>query len=207
MIDASHEPFERNIALTKEITERAHDRGIAVEAELGVLAGIEDVGDSASGKAHCTDPDQAAEFVERSGCDSLAVAVGTSHGAYKFKGDASLNLDVLGRIQKALPGFPLVLHGASSVPEREVARINNAGGTLKTDARGISAGELQSAIRTGVVKINIATDMRLLWTRVCREFFLATPDLFDPVIPGKRYMEELKHLVKQKCQELIVERH
>ncbi len=205
MIDASHEPLERNIALTKEIADRAHAKGIAVEAELGVLSGVEDVGDAGRGNAHYTDPDQAAEFVARSGCDSLAVAVGTSHGAYKFKGAMALNLDVLRRIQNALPRFPLVLHGASAVAHSEVSRINDAGGNLKTDSRGISEEELKNAIRCGVAKINIATDMRLLWTRICREFFVRTPELFDPAIPGREYMEELKLLVKHKCRELVGE--
>ena len=203
MIDASHEPYERNIALTKNIVDRAHEKGIAVEAELGVLAGVED--DRVGGEARHTDPAQAAEFVGRSGCDSLAVAVGTSHGAYKFKGATALNLGVLSRIQGALARFPLVLHGASGVPQEEVARINNAGGTLKTDSRGIAPEELQGAIRRGVVKVNIATDLRLLWTRVCREFFRDTPEMFDPAIPGRTYMQELELLVRQKCRELFVE--
>ena len=203
MIDASHEPYERNIALTKNIVDRAHEKGIAVEAELGVLAGVED--DRIGGEARHTDPTQAAEFVDRSGCDSLAVAVGTSHGAYKFKGAMALNIGVLSRIQAALPRFPLVLHGASGVPQEEVARINRAGGTLKTDSRGIAPEELQGAIRRGVVKVNIATDLRLLWTRVCREFFRDTPEMFDPAIPGRTYMQELELLVGQKCRELIVE--
>ena len=203
MIDASHEPYERNIALTKNIVDRAHEKGIAVEAELGVLAGVED--DRIGGEARHTDPTQAAEFVDRSGCDSLAVAVGTSHGAYKFKGAMALNIGVLSRIQAALPRFPLVLHGASGVPQEEVARINRAGGTLKTDSRGIAPEELQGAIRRGVVKVNIATDLRLLWTRVCREFFRDTPEMFDPAIPGRTYMQELELLVRQKCRELFVE--
>ena len=205
MIDASHESLERNIALTKEIADQAHAKGIAVEAELGVLSGVEDETDPGIGKARYTDPDQAAEFVERSGCDSLAVAVGTSHGAYKFKGDMALNLDMLCRIQKVLPRFPLVLHGASSVSHEEISRINSAGGKLKTDTRGISTEELKRAIRCGVAKINIATDTRLLWTRICREFFVSTPELFDPAIPGRQYMDALSLFVKQKCQELVVE--
>lgn len=204
MIDASHEPFERNIALTREIADLAHSRGIAVEAELGVLSGVED--DRIATTGRYTDPDQAAEFVERSGCDSLAVAVGTSHGAYKFQGNAGLNIGVLQKIQAVLPRFPLVLHGASGVPREEVMRINNAGGMLKTDSRGTSVDEVREAIHCGVAKINIATDMRLLWTRVCREFFRNTPEQFDPVVPGRQYMDELKQMVRQKCEELIVER-
>ena len=205
MIDASHEPFEKNIAVTKDIVDRAHDRGIAVEAELGVLSGVEDDMAAGEDQARCTDPDQAEEFVSRTGCDSLAIAIGTSHGAYKFRGNMSLNLEVLAKIRQALPGFPLVLHGASAVPAHEIERINLAGGRLRTDSRGIARGELQKAIRLGVAKVNIATDMRLLWTRICREFFRDTPDLFDPVVPGKRYMEALQQLVVVKCRELIVE--
>ncbi len=203
MIDASHEPYERNIALTKNIVDRAHEKGIGVEAELGVLAGVED--DRVGGEVRHTDPAQAAEFVGRSGCDSLAVAVGTSHGAYKFKGAMALNLEVLSRLQDTLPRFPLVLHGASGVQQEEIARINGAGGRLKTDSRGIGPEELQGAVRRGVVKVNIATDLRLLWTRVCREFFRDSPEMFDPAVPGRTYMQELEHLVGRKCRELIVE--
>ncbi len=205
MIDASHEPFEKNIAVTKEIVGRAHERGIAVEAELGVLSGVEDDMVAGEDQARYTDPAQAVEFVSRTGCDSLAIAIGTSHGAYKFRGDMSLNLDVLAKIHALLPGFPLVLHGASAVPAREIERINLGGGKLRTDSRGIAVEELRQAIRLGVAKVNIATDMRLLWTRICREFFRDTPDQFDPVVPGKRYMEALEQLVARKCRELIVE--
>lgn len=204
MIDASHEPFEKNIALTKAVVDRAHERGMMVEAELGVLSGVEDEMAVGADHARYTDPDQAAEFVGRTGCDSLAIAIGTSHGAYKFRGAMALNLDVLSRIQKALPGFPLVLHGASAVPHEEIARINASGGDLKTDSRGIAIEELRNAIRHGVVKVNIATDMRLLWTRVCREFFRTSPEQFDPVVPGKRYMEALQELVAMRCSELAV---
>lgn len=205
MIDASHETFEKNIAATTEVVDRAHEKGIAVEAELGVLSGVEDDKVAGEDQARYTDPDQAVEFVARTGCDSLAIAIGTSHGAYKFRGDMALNLDVLARIHALLPGFPLVLHGASAVPANEIERINLGGGQLRTDSRGIAAAELRKAIRLGVAKVNIATDMRLLWTRICREFFRDTPDQFDPVVPGKRYMEALQQLVVQKCRELIVE--
>jgi fructose-bisphosphate aldolase class II len=202
MIDASHEPFERNVALTKEVVARAHDRGMAVEAELGVLSGVEDDMAASAEQARCTDPGQAVEFVAKTGCDSLAVAVGTSHGAYKFRGAMSLNLEILAQIQKALPKFPLVLHGASAVPADEIKRINHAGGGLRTDSRGIALDELRDAVRLGVAKVNIATDMRLLWTRICREFFRDAPDQFDPVVPGKKYMEALQQLVVFKCHEL-----
>jgi fructose-bisphosphate aldolase, class II len=206
MIDASHEDFERNVAVTKAVVDKAHAAGIAVEAELGVLSGVEDDKSVSSRSSRFTDPDQAAEFVKRTGCDSLAVAVGTSHGAYKFKGEGALHIGTLRRIQELLPRFPLVLHGASSVPQDEVERINKAGGKLNADARGIGAQELGSAIRHGVAKVNIATDLRLVWTRVCREFFNESPELFDPVVPGKRYMEEVALLVAQKCQMLALEK-
>ncbi len=204
MIDASHENFENNITITTEIVKRAHDKGISVEAELGVLSGVEDEIDIDSRKAKYTDPDQAVEFVERTGCDSLAIAAGTSHGAYKFKGSTGLNFEILKRIQIFLPEFPLVLHGASSVPDEEIQRINNAGGKIRSDAKGIAYDELLNAIQLGVTKINIATDLRLIWTRVHREFFMNSPELFDLVIPGEKYIEELKLFVKHKCQSLVV---
>ncbi|HNW49692.1 MAG TPA: class II fructose-bisphosphate aldolase [Prolixibacteraceae bacterium] len=199
MIDASHEPFEENVRITKKVVDRAHARDIAVEAELGVLSGIEDSLSVDEQKSYCTDPLLAKEFVARTGCDSLAVAVGTSHGAYKFGNGAKLQLNVLSEIQKQLPHYPLVLHGASAVPEEEVMRINRAGGQLKEGAKGIAADDLMQAIRLGVCKINIATDMRLIWTRVHREFFLSDPGKFDPIVPGKTYMDELERFVANKC--------
>jgi fructose-bisphosphate aldolase class II len=199
MIDASHEPFEENIRITKEIVDRAHARGIAVEAELGVLSGVEDHISVDEKNSFYTNPAQALEFVERTGCDSLAAAVGTSHGAYKFSGGEGLQLDVLKQIQQQLPGFPLVLHGASAVPTDEVERINMAGGNLKTEAKGTASNELLQAIKFGVCKVNIATDMRLIWTRVHREFFQNEPEKFDMVVPGKTYMDELEKFVANKC--------
>jgi fructose-bisphosphate aldolase, class II len=199
MIDASHEPFDENIRITKEIVDRAHARGIAVEAELGVLSGVEDHISVDEKSSFYTNPAQAREFVERTGCDSLAVAVGTSHGAYKFSDGAGLELDVLKQIQQQLPGFPLVLHGASAVPTDEVARINAAGGALKTEAKGTDPEELLQAIKLGVCKVNIATDMRLIWTRVHREFFQHEPEKFDMVVPGKKYIDELEKFVAEKC--------
>lgn len=198
MIDASHDPFEQNVARTKAVVELAHAQGIAVEAELGVLAGVED--DLSVDEAHAkyTDPTQAKTFVTQTQCDSLAVAVGTSHGAYKFSGKQGLQFDVLQQIQEALPGFPLVLHGASLVDPAEVERINAHGGTLRQDASGVSVEALQRAIQLGVCKVNIATDLRLLWARVYREFFHTQPDQFDPVLPGKIYMEACRQLLTQR---------
>jgi fructose-bisphosphate aldolase class II len=202
MIDASHESFEENIKITSNIVARAHKKGIAVEAELGVLSGVEDHLSIEEKHALCTDPLQAEEFVKRTGCDSLAIAVGTSHGAYKFSGGKGLQLNILSEIQKRIPGFPLVLHGASSVPLVEVERINRAGGKLQKDAKGTNAKELLEAIHLGVCKINIATDMRLIWTRVHREFFQNSPEKFDMVVPGRTYMEELATFVAEKCKTL-----
>ena len=189
MIDASHDTFEMNISRTKSVVEKAHAKGVVVEAELGVLSGVEDDMSIDDKDALYTNPNQAREFVERSGCDSLAIAVGTSHGAYKFSGGQGLQFHILAAIQQALPLYPLVLHGSSLVDKKEVALINQYGGNLQEDAAGVTDAELQKAIAYGICKVNIATDLRLLWTRVHREFFSVTPELFDPVVPGKKYME------------------
>lgn len=199
MIDASHETFEENIRITKDIVEKAHQKGIAVEAELGVLSGVEDHISVDEKHALYTDPHQAEEFVRRTGCDSLAVAVGTSHGAYKFSGGEGLQLNILKEIQLRIPAFPLVLHGASAVPAEEVERINLAGGKINEGAKGANDSELLEAITYGVCKVNIATDMRLIWTRIHREFFRDTPELFDMVVPGRAYMNALETFVAQKC--------
>lgn len=200
MIDASHETFENNIALTTEIVKKAHAKNISVEAELGVLSGIEDHLEVDEKQKKYTQPAEVEEFVTRTGCDSLAVAVGTSHGAYKFSGGQGLQFDILKEIQKRLPGFPLVLHGGSAVNLDEIQRINAAGGQLGTDARGVSAKELLQAVELGVCKINIATDARLIWSRVHREFFKYTPAQFDPVIPGKTYMNALEEFILEKFE-------
>lgn len=202
MIDASHEDFSTNISMTREIVEEAHSRGVSVEAELGVLGGAEDRRFVEERLAGYTDPEQAFEFVERTGCDSLAVAVGTSHGAYKFAGSGRLKMDILGRIQEKLPGFPLVLHGASAVPAGEIERINRAGGRISTKASGVPESQIQEAIRRGVCKINIATDMRLIWARCHREFFRDRPEEFDPLLPGSQYISELAEFVAGKCRML-----
>lgn len=200
MIDASHEAFEKNISLTKEIVKKAHLKNITVEAELGVLSGIED--DIAVDEKHkkFTQPSEVEEFVKQTNCDSLAIAIGTSHGAYKFSGEQGLQLDILKEIQKRLPGFPLVLHGGSAVNLDEIQRINAAGGQLGTDAKGVSAEELLKAIGLGVCKINIATDARLIWTRVQREFFELSPAQFDPIIPGKTFMNEFEKFNLEKFE-------
>jgi fructose-bisphosphate aldolase, class II len=201
MIDASHEDFEGNIAATKRVVEAAHAKGIVVEAELGQLGGVEEHVKVDEANAKLTDPDVAREFVERSGCDSLAVAIGTSHGAFKFSGTQALRMDVLGQIQHELPRFPLVMHGSSSVPQEEVARINAAGGSLK-GAKGVDADQFRRAAELGVTKINIDTDGRLVWTRVHREFFRDFPEKFDLRDPGKVFMAEYAKFIASKNDKL-----
>jgi fructose-bisphosphate aldolase class II len=211
MIDASQLPFQENIAVTRRVVVMAHPRGIAVEAELGQLQGVEDdlpaMTKERKGRPRCerasawlTDPAQAEEFVARSGCDSLAVAIGTSHGAYKFSGHQRLHLDVLAEIQRRLPGVPLVLHGGSAVAQADLERIRKAGGQLDASARGVSETALKQAIVLGIAKVNIATDGRLLWTRVHREFFRDHPDEFDFMHPGRIYMNEFAQFVTKKCE-------
>jgi fructose-bisphosphate aldolase class II len=201
MIDASSLPFEENIATTRRVVDAAHAKGIVVEAELGQLGGVEEHVKVEEANAKLTDPNQAKEFVERSGCDSLACAIGTSHGAFKFAGSQGLHFEVLVEIQKRLPGFPLVMHGSSSVPQEEVARINAAGGNLK-GAKGVNADEFKRAAELGVTKINIDTDGRLVWTRVHREFFRDFPEKFDLRDPGKIFMAEYAKFIAQKNEKL-----
>jgi fructose-bisphosphate aldolase class II len=201
MIDASHESFDRNIATTRRVVDAAHAKGIVVEAELGQLGGVEEHVKVDEANARLTNPEQAREFVERSGCDSLAVAIGTSHGAYKFSGAQALRLDVLAEIQRRLPGFPLVMHGSSSVPQDEVERINKAGGQLK-GAKGVDADQFKHAAELGVTKVNIDTDGRLVWTRVHREYFLEHPENFDLRPPGKVFMAEYAKFIAGKNEKL-----
>ena len=197
MIDASHAPFDENIAITKRVVDAAHAKGIVVEAELGQLGGVEEDISVDEADAKLTNPDEAKEFVERSGCDSLACAIGTSHGAFKFAGSQGLHFNVLADIQKNLPGFPLVMHGSSSVPQEEVKRINEAGGKL-LGAKGVDADQFKRAAELGVTKINIDTDGRLVWTRVHREFFRDNPEQFDLRPPGKIFMAEYTKFIAAK---------
>jgi fructose-bisphosphate aldolase class II len=194
MIDASHDPFDQNVATTRRVVDRAHARGISVEAELGMLGGVEE--DIALDEAHAclTDPDEAKEFVRRTECDSLACAIGTSHGAYKFQGSQGIHFDRVEAIQARLPGFPLVMHGSSSVPQEEVQRINAAGGSLK-GAAGVDPKQYLPAAKLGVCKVNIDTDGRLVWTRVHREYFRDKPGDFDFRGPGKIFMEEYARFI------------
>ena len=202
MIDASHEPFEENVATTKRVVERAHAKGLSVEAELGRLGGVEEDVQVDEGSAFLTDPKEAVEFVGETGCDSLAAAIGTSHGPYKFKGKQSLHFEVIREIQQLLPGTPIVMHGSSSVPEEEVQRINAAGGKLDPSARGVDEEEYLPAARLGVTKINIDTDGRLVWTRVHREFFRDHPEQFDFRPPGKTFVEEYAKFIARKNEKL-----
>ncbi len=198
MIDASHFPFEENIAITRRVVDRAHAKGISVEAELGMLGGVEEDIQVDEKHAMLTDPDEAAEFVERTACDSLAVAIGTSHGAYKFSGTQGLHFERLAEIQSKLPGFPLVMHGSSSVPREEVERINAAGGAMDPSAKGVDEDEFVKAVPLGVTKVNIDTDGRLVWTRVHREYFRDHPEKFDFRGPGKIFMSEYAKFIAHK---------
>ena len=197
MIDASHLPFEENIKLTKQVVDYAHPRGVAVEAELGRLSGVEDEVKVSEEEAIYTDPKEVEEFVERTGVDSLAIAIGTSHGAYKFKGEAKLRFDILEEVQRRLPGFPIVLHGASSVIPEYVETINKYGGQMP-GAKGVPEDMLRKAASMAVCKINIDSDLRLAMTATIRKVFAENPGEFDP----RKYLgparEEIKKLVKHK---------
>jgi fructose-bisphosphate aldolase class II len=195
MIDASHEPLEKNIEITKRVVDAAHAKGLVVEAELGLLKGIEE--DVHAADHVYTKPSEAEYFVKQTGCDSLACAIGTSHGAFKFHGDQKLRFDILEEIQKLLPGFPLVMHGSSSVPKEEVDRINAAGGNIK-GASGVDARQFLDAAKLGVTKINIDTDGRLVWCRVHREFFRDNPEKFDLRDPGKVFIPEYAKFIAAK---------
>jgi len=199
MIDASHEEYEKNIEITKRVVDRAHAKGLSVEAELGMLGGVEEDIKVEEGHATLTNPTEAEDFVKRTGCDSLACAIGTSHGAFKFKGKQSLHFDVLEGIKSLLPGFPLVMHGSSSVPKDEVDRINAAGGQIK-DSAGVDVNEYLPAAKLGVTKINIDTDGRLVWTRVHREFFRDKPTEFDFRPPGKIFIQEYAKFIASRNQ-------
>src|SRR3954466_9888163 len=202
MIDASHETFDQNVAITKRVVDRAHAKGISVEAELGMLGGVEEDIKVDEGHACLTNPDEAVEFVKQTQCDSLAAAIGTSHGAYKFKGQQSLRFDVIEAISQKIPGMPIVMHGSSSVPVEEVQRINAAGGKLDPSARGVDENEYLPAAKLGVTKVNIDTDGRLVWTRVHREFFRDKPAEFDFRPPGKVFMQAYADFIAHKNEKL-----
>ena len=202
MIDGSKHPFEENIALTKEVVEYARAHGVVVEAELGKLAGIEDNINVDARSATFTDPDEAAEFVERTGVDSLAIAIGTSHGAYKFKGDPYLDFERLKVIHKLIPDTPLVLHGASTVLKEFVDRCNEFGGKIP-GAQGVPEEMIREAVKHGVCKVNIDTDLRLAMTAEIRRVFIEQPDVFDPrkyLGPGR---EAIKRMVQHKIRDVL----
>ncbi len=198
MIDGSKYDFEENVALTKKVVDYAHARGVVVEAELGKLAGIEDDVNVASSDAKFTDPEQAEEFVKRTGCDSLAIAIGTSHGAYKFKGEANLRFDILQKIKEKLPNTPIVLHGASTVVPELVTMCNQYGGNIP-GAKGVPDEMLKKAGELGVSKINVDTDLRLAMTGAIRKVFAENPSEFDP----RKYLSPAREAIKETVQHKI----
>ena len=214
MIDASSKPFAENIELTRRVVDYAHEHGVVVEAELGALAGIEDDVKVSVEESHYTHPEEVQEFVEKTGCDSLAIAIGTSHGAYKFtaaqctrneKGELvppPLRFDILDEVVQRLPGFPIVLHGSSSVPQQYVKMINENGGKMP-DAVGIPEEQLRQAARSAVCKINIDSDLRLAMTGTIRQFFTEHPDKFDPREYLKPARANIKELVKHKLVDVL----
>ena len=200
MIDASSKPFAENIEITKKVVEYAHDHGVVVEAELGTLAGIEDEVKVAAHEASYTHPEEVEEFVSKTGCDSLAIAIGTSHGAYKFKPE--LRFDVLKEVSKRLPGFPIVLHGSSSVPQEYVKMINEHGGKMP-NAIGVPEDQLREAAKLSVCKINIDSDLRLAMTGTVRAFLDEHPDKFDPREYLKPARANIKELVRHKLVDVL----
>ena len=212
MIDASGKPFDENVAITRKVVEYAHDHGVVVEAELGTLAGIEDEVKVSAHEASYTHPEEVEEFVSRTGCDSLAIAIGTSHGAYKFKPEQCtrnadgilvpppLRFDVLEEVTKRLPGFPIVLHGSSSVPQEFVKKINEFGGQMP-NAIGVPEDQLRQAARSAVCKINIDSDLRLAMTATIREHFAQHPGDFDP----RQYLKPARQAIKDMVAHKIVD--
>ena len=202
MVDGSKHPFEENVALTKQVVDYAHERGVVVEAELGKLAGIEDNINVDAREATFTDPEQAKEFVERTGVDSLAVAIGTSHGAYKFKGEPRLDFERLKEIHALIPDVPLVLHGASTVIPEFVDKCNEYGGEIP-GARGVPEDMITEAVKHGVCKVNIDTDLRLAMTAEIRKFMVENPAEFDP----RKYLgparSAIKQMVKHKIKDVL----
>ena len=202
MIDASSKPFAENIALTRQVVEYAHDHGVVVEAELGTLAGIEDEVNVSAEDSSYTRPEEVEEFVSKTGCDSLAIAIGTSHGAYKFKPGTKpqLRFDVLEEVEKKLPGFPIVLHGSSSVPQEFVEKINKYGGNMP-GAIGVPEDQLRKAASMAVCKINIDSDLRLAMTASIREYLALHPDHFDP----RQYLKPARQAIQDMVAHKIVD--
>lgn len=202
MIDGSKYDFEENVELTKKVVDYAHSKGVVVEAELGKLAGIEDEVNVVSADAMFTDPDQAKEFVERTGCDSLAIAIGTSHGAYKFKGEPKLRFDILQQVKERLPHTPIVLHGASTVIPELVEMCNKYGGDIP-GAKGVPDEILHQASMLGVSKINVDTDLRLAMTGAIRKVFVEEPSKFDPRAYLTPAREQIKETVQHKIRDVF----
>jgi len=204
MIDASSKPFAENIEITRKVVEYAHDHGVVVEAELGALAGVEDEVNVSAENSSYTRPEEVQEFVSKTGCDSLAIAIGTSHGAYKFKPGTKpqLRFDILEEVSKRLPGFPIVLHGSSSVPQEYVKMINDNGGNMP-GAIGVPEDQLRHAASLSVCKINIDSDLRLAMTGTIRQFFAEHPDKFDPREYLKPARANIKELVKHKITDVL----
>ena len=202
MIDGSKYDFDTNVELTKKVVDYAHERGVVVEAELGKLAGIEDDVKVADSDAMFTDPDEAERFVKLTGCDSLAIAIGTSHGAYKFKGEAKLRFDILEEVSKRLPNFPIVLHGASSVPQEFVEMCNKYGGNIP-GAKGVPEEMLRKAATMAVCKINIDSDIRLAMTANIRECFVDSPEVFDPRVYLGKAREAVEKMVSHKIVDVL----
>ena len=202
MIDASSKPFAENIEITRKVVEYAHDHGVVVEAELGTLAGIEDEVNVSAEDSSYTRPEEVQEFVEKTGCDSLAIAIGTSHGAYKFKPGTKpqLRFDVLEEVEKKLPGFPIVLHGSSSVPQEFVEKINRFGGNMP-GAIGVPEDQLRKAASMAVCKINIDSDLRLAMTASIREYLAEHPDHFDP----RQYLKPARQAIHDMVAHKIVD--
>lgn len=198
MIDGSKYSFEENVALTKQVVDYAHGKGVVVEAELGKLAGIEDEVNVSASDAMFTDPEQAREFVEKTGCDSLAIAIGTSHGAYKFKGEAKLRFDILKQVKEKIPNTPIVLHGASTVIPELVEMCNQYGGDIP-GAKGVPDEMLHEASLSGVSKINVDTDLRLAMTAAIRKVFAEEPSVFDP----RKYLLPARELITKTVQHKI----
>ncbi len=199
MIDGSHLPFAENIALTKKVVDYAHDHGVVVEGELGRLAGVEDEVNVSAEDSSYTQPEEVEEFVSKTGVDSLAIAIGTSHGAYKFTGEAKLRFDILERITEILPNFPIVLHGASSVIPEFVEKINKYGGNMP-GAKGVPEDLLRKAATSAVCKINIDSDLRLAMTAAIREHFALYPDHFDP----RQYLAPARTAIKEMVRHKII---
>ncbi len=202
MIDGSHHSFEENIAVTKKVVDYAHDRGVTVEAELGRLAGIEDAVSVSDEDAQFTDPSEVEEFVSRTGVDSLAIAIGTSHGAFKFKGEPRLRFDILQKVSEKLPGFPIVLHGASSVVPEYVDMINKYGGSMP-GAQGVPESMLRQAARSAVCKINIDSDLRLAFTGELRKYLAEHPEQFDPRAYLTPVRNGLREMVRHKLVNVL----